>query len=67
MYEMHWQRAKFGWNKPSWIHIGSEDFIVGKRLEDRLQGSILQYIDTHRDKQVALIAEVFTAKVEASS
>ena len=40
-----------------------EDFIVKKRLEDRLQGvfkSMLQYIDTHRDKQVlkALIAEV---------
>ena len=49
-----------------------EDFIVKKRLEDRLQGvfkSVLQYVDTHRDKQVlkALIAEVsdiaFTAKL----
>ena len=50
-----------------------EDFIVKKRLEDRLQGvfkSMLQYVDTHRDKQVlkALIAEVsdiaFTAKLQ---
>ena len=50
-----------------------EDSIVKKRLEDRLQGvfeSMLQYTDTHRDKQVikALIAEVsnvtFTSKLQ---
>ena len=50
-----------------------EDSIVKKRLEDRLQGvfeSMLQYTDTHKDKQVikALIAEVsnvtFTSKLQ---
>ena len=50
-----------------------EESIVKKRLEERLQGvfkSMLQYTDTHRDKQIlkALIAEVsnvaFTDKLQ---